>query len=166
MKLLIVDDEADLLSLLKYVLSPYYEQIFLANNGKKAIEVHSIENVDLIISDISMPEMDGLELLQTLRMNKNLVPFIIMTGYGDMDMVIKDLRLGAFDFINKPFEVEIIIKRVTEALNLKKCMNVAELEANKEFENNINNGLVENKVDFLSILKNIHLMKILKNNIK
>ena len=106
-KILVVDDEADLEVLIKQkfrkkIRDQQYEFVF-ASNGKHALaqlEQHS--DVDIVLSDINMPEMDGLTLLSKLAENHTLLKSIIISAYGDMDNIRTAMNRGAFDFITKP----------------------------------------------------------------
>ncbi len=110
-KILVVDDEADLETLIKQkfrrkIRENQYEFIF-AHNGVNALEQVSLhEDLDIILTDINMPEMDGLTLLSKLNEQNSLLKTVIVSAYGDMDNIRTAMNRGAFDFITKPINFE------------------------------------------------------------
>ena len=110
-KILVVDDESDLEVLIKQkfrkqIRNNEYEFLF-ACNGKEALEkLHEQPEVDLVLSDINMPEMDGLTLLSELHELNPLLKAIIVSAYGDMDNIRTAMNRGAFDFVTKPINFE------------------------------------------------------------
>lgn len=106
-KILVVDDEADLEVLIKQkfrkkIREQQYEFVF-ASNGKHALDqLETHEDIDIVLSDINMPEMDGLTLLSKLTENHSLLKSIIISAYGDMENIRTAMNRGAFDFITKP----------------------------------------------------------------
>jgi len=110
-KILVVDDEADLEVLIKQkfrqkIREQKYEFVF-AINGKVALEQLALHpDMDIVLSDINMPEMDGLTLLSRLNDQNNLLKSVIVSAYGDMENIRAAMNLGAFDFITKPINFE------------------------------------------------------------
>ncbi|HUR67315.1 MAG TPA: adenylate/guanylate cyclase domain-containing protein [Chitinophagaceae bacterium] len=110
-KILVVDDEADLEALIKQkfrqkIRENQYEFVF-AINGVKALEqLEQHQDVDVVLSDINMPEMDGLTLLTKLNEQNNLLKSVIVSAYGDMENIRTAMNRGAFDFITKPVNFE------------------------------------------------------------
>src|SRR5262245_46659247 len=110
-KILVVDDEADLEVLIKQkfrqkIRERQYEFLF-AINGVKALEqLEQHNDVDIVLSDINMPEMDGLTLLSKLNEKNSLLKAVIVSAYGDMENIRLAMNRGAFDFITKPVNFE------------------------------------------------------------
>ena len=110
-KILVVDDEADLETLIKQkfrkqIRGGEYE-FFFAENGRVALEKLVQEpGVDIVLSDINMPEMDGLTLLSELQELSPLIKSVIVSAYGDMENIRTAMNRGAFDFITKPINFE------------------------------------------------------------
>ncbi len=110
-KILVVDDEVDLETLIKQkfrrkIREQQYEFVF-ANNGISALEqVSANDDLDIILTDINMPEMDGLTLLSKLNEQNSLLKTVIVSAYGDMDNIRTAMNRGAFDFITKPINFE------------------------------------------------------------
>jgi two-component system, NtrC family, response regulator AtoC len=107
--LLIDDEEVTLRSLGQRVLERMGYQVLYADNGEKGLQVFAEEEIDIVISDIKMPGMDGIELLRRLKGQPQDVEVILITGHGDMDMAVEALKAGAFDMLTKPIEVQEII---------------------------------------------------------
>jgi len=116
-KLLIVDDEPDMLQLLKRSLEPDLQcRVATAASGEAALHQLSLQSFDLVLADIKMPGMDGLELLGVIRRTYPALTVIMMTAYGQIDLAVEAMRAGAYDFITKPFEHEALILRLEKAL--------------------------------------------------
>jgi DNA-binding NtrC family response regulator len=121
-RLLIVDDEADIREVLRESLASHVDLIFEASNGLEALERLKTNSVHAILSDVNMPKMTGLELLKTLRARGDETPFIVLTGFGEKKMVVEALRLGAFDFLDKPWKETDIIDVVERAIAAGKTL--------------------------------------------
>ncbi|GGA46067.1 sporulation initiation phosphotransferase F [Kroppenstedtia guangzhouensis] len=104
-KVLVVDDQYGIRILLTEVFSREGMNIFQAANGKLALELIRKENPDLILLDMKMPGMDGLELLRQLKKEQMDVIVIMMTAYGELDMVEEATKLGARAHFTKPFDI-------------------------------------------------------------
>ncbi len=115
-KILVVDDQYGIRLLLKEVFSKENLTIFQASNGKQALEIIRTEKPDLILLDMKMPGMDGLELLRRLRKIDSSVKVIMMTAYGELDMVDEASRLGALTHFTKPFDIEELRSEVMRQL--------------------------------------------------
>jgi len=114
---LAVDDREDNLNFLdEYVLQPNGYQLVKANNGVQALEIIQGQKVDLVISDLVMPQMGGLELLETLREKGLEIPVILMTFHGSEGTAVRAFRLGARDYIIKPFAIDEMLDAIDRAL--------------------------------------------------
>ena len=114
-RVLVVDDEAKMQRVLEIMLKRMGHEVSCASNGIDALKLLQAQPVDLVISDLRMPGMTGIELMQALRELGNEVPVIIMTAYGTIDSAIEAIKLGASDYILRPFEIdalEIIVSRI------------------------------------------------------
>ena len=175
-KILVVDDETDLEVLIKQkfrkkIRAQEYEFLF-AINGKDALE-KVVENpeVDIVLSDINMPEMDGLTLLSKLHESSPLIKSVIVSAYGDMDNIRTAMNRGAFDFITKPINFEDLTitmeKTLEHAKHIKETLkaiqennilkmyvdeNVLNFMSNREFESTMmSNETIEGTVMFIDI---------------
>lgn len=115
--IVIVDDEPDLLDLLKLILTEKTNhQILTTTDPHQAIEWCKSYQADLLISDLRMPEMEGIELLKTIKQQDPNLPLILITAYGTIESAVEAMRHKAFDYITKPFKKEQILMAVDKAL--------------------------------------------------
>ncbi len=115
--ILIVDDEPDMLVLLKRSLEPDLDCVVkTAPSGEAALQMLSKAPVDLVLADIKMARMDGLELLGLIRQNHPETTVMMMTAYGSIDIAVSAMKQGAYDFITKPFDHDALILRLEKAL--------------------------------------------------
>ena len=113
MKILICEDEEIMLTALEFRLRRQGFQVILAQDGRQALEKVQSENPDLIVADIMMPYVNGLELIQHVRTElNNDVPIIVMSAIEQDDVVLEAFKLGAKDFIAKPFKPDELILRI------------------------------------------------------
>ena len=126
--ILIVDDEQIIRNVLKRKLEQTTSfKVFTADDGIPALEIFNQENIDLVISDLLMTEMNGIELLRNLKQISPQVPVIIITGYGTLDDAIEAIHLGAEDFIKKPFDINEVIETIEKTFR-KKAEEADQLE--------------------------------------
>jgi len=119
-QILIVDDEESLCSIIAQRLAKENYFCVTAHHGKEALRHLYGNNFSLIISDIKMPEMDGMEFLRNVKALDSSMMVIVMTGYAEIDLAVQALRLGAYDFIIKPFDLELMVLSVKKALEKRK----------------------------------------------
>jgi len=115
-KVLVIDDELDLLSLLMGVLTDEGYQAFSAANGADGVRLNELENPDLIILDLRMPEMDGIETLRQIRKKDNKVKVVILTGYGSPDTIRDAADLNVSEYLSKPFDNEQLLRVISETI--------------------------------------------------
>ncbi|WP_319469713.1 response regulator [uncultured Pseudodesulfovibrio sp.] len=122
-KILVIDDERPTLKMFTLLLSAYGYEILTAENGRDGLELFKKERPGLILTDIKMPLMDGIEVLKEIKQLSPNAEVIVITGHGDMDLAIQALNLDATDFINKPLQREALehaLERATERLAIAK----------------------------------------------
>jgi anti-anti-sigma factor len=120
-KILIIDDEKPTLTMFDLTLSAFGYTVITAEDGQAGIESFVRERPPLVITDIKMPGMDGIEVLRRIKEIDPKTEVIIVTGHGDMDLAIEALNLDATDFINKPIQrrsLEQALKRAKERIEL------------------------------------------------
>jgi len=115
--IVIVDDEPDLLDLLKLILTEKTNhKILTTTDPHQAIEWCKTYNADVLISDLRMPEMEGIELLKIIKQMDPNLPLILITAFGSIESAVEAMRHKAFDYITKPFRKEQILMTVDKAL--------------------------------------------------
>jgi two-component system nitrogen regulation response regulator NtrX len=109
MKVLIIDDERAIRRALKEILEYENCQVLEAENGKEGLEIIQTNSLDVIFCDIKMPLVDGMELLQQVQNEGNEVPIIMISGHGTLETAVQAIKIGAFDFIEKPLDLNRIL---------------------------------------------------------
>jgi DNA-binding response OmpR family regulator len=152
-KILIVDDNPSVLKLLNISLSKAGYEVVEAENGEEAFAAANKELPDLIISDIMMPQMDGLELCWMIRENSKVpvVPFIFLTSFDDPETEVKGFRAGADKYLNKPIERKDLLDRVGELLNRKSKLN--DISNKKGFAGDLKDLSIVELVQMLNLNK-------------
>lgn len=113
---LIVEDDNDLREALTDTLTIAGYSPKTAINGEDALEVLQNESIDMVISDVQMARMDGINLLKRIKTNQTDMPIILMTAFGSIQQAVDAMRLGAVDYLVKPFEPEVLISKVSQFL--------------------------------------------------
>jgi two-component system KDP operon response regulator KdpE len=114
-KVLVIDDEPPIRKLLRMGLSTQGYEILEASNGKRSLELLA-QNPDLVILDLGLPDMDGLELLRIIRARNESVPIVVLSSRGDEAGKVQALDLGADDYVTKPFGMDELLARMRAAL--------------------------------------------------
>ena len=119
-RILIVDDEQKMRRILQIILGKQRYDIDLAKDGIEALDFFQRQQYDLVITDLKMPRMDGMELIGFIRREKPDVPVIVITAHGSVESAVKAMKSGAYDYITKPFENEEIRIVVSKAVTYSK----------------------------------------------
>ncbi len=114
---LVVDDTPMILHVFKRILREERYAVLTANNGNEALELVRQKSVELVILDLKLPDMSGIEILRRIKRLRDNVEVIVITGYGTMKTVRAAMRLGAYDYITKPFDDNYIKALVENALS-------------------------------------------------
>lgn len=120
--ILIIDDEEAQRNILKGYLEKKDYKIFAASSGTEGIEIIGKNLIDIVLSDYKMPDKTGLDVLETVKEINPEISFVILTAYGTIENAVKAMRLGAFDYISKPVdldELDLLLERIIENKNLK-----------------------------------------------
>ncbi len=133
--ILVVDDEAKMRRLLEIMLTQLDYVVYQASDGQEALDFLKGQFVDLVITDLRMPNVDGIELLRQLREQNNDVSVIVVTAYGTVETAVDTMKYGACDYIVRPFELEAVEAAVQRALKLSKVQR-----ENKYLRQEINHG--------------------------
>lgn len=123
-KILIIEDEAAIRRVLVKILSEENDtyQLKEAEDGLQGIELIKKEDFDLVLCDIKMPKMDGVEVLEAAKKIKPEIPMVMISGHGDLDTAVNTMRLGAFDYISKPPDLNRLLNTVRIALDRKELV--------------------------------------------
>lgn len=117
-RILAVDDEPHMRRLLEISLRQAGYQPIVAENGREALDILRKDNVDLVVSDLHMPVMDGLKLLEAMRKENINIPLIIVTAQGEVASAVQAMKLGASDYILRPFDLDTLEIAITRALSI------------------------------------------------
>src|SRR5271154_1965013 len=120
MRILIVDDEEVLRDVLEAVLRREGFQVVLASSGEEALSKLDGEEIDLVILDIMLPGISGIDTLRSIRVSNPHLPVIIITAYSSIDGAIQAMKHGAFHYIPKPFKNEEVVLTVNKALEQRR----------------------------------------------
>ena len=123
-KILIIEDEAPIRRVLNKILSEESDTYLVqeAEDGLKGVEMVKNEDFDLILCDIKMPKMDGVEVLEAIKKIKPEIPMVMISGHGDLETAVNTMRLGAFDYISKPPDLNRLLNTVRNALDKKQLV--------------------------------------------
>jgi len=136
-KILIVEDEATIRRVLSKILLEENQnyQIEEASDGLQALEKIKKDDFDLILCDIKMPKLDGIELLEAVKKYNPEISIIMISGHGDLDTAVHSMRLGAFDYISKPPDLNRLLTAVRNALDKKQLLVENKILKNKVSKN-------------------------------
>ncbi|MGD1017858.1 MAG: sigma-54 dependent transcriptional regulator [Verrucomicrobiia bacterium] len=127
-KIIIVDDDPAMVAVLSEVLREHRHEVIPASSPERALQLTRDESPDLVLADVEMPEGKplGLKLLQQVKEHNRSIPVVMITGQGTKERAVQALRAGAQDFIEKPFQIDELVKRVDNALVQQKAVHALE----------------------------------------
>lgn len=145
LKILIVDDEVNLLKTLSDILSKNGYYVSVARNARTALRVLEKNGFDIALLDIRMPEMDGVELLERIKEKHAGIEVVIMTAYGTIETAIKSIKLGAYAYMLKPLDIDEMLMNIQKIVKLKSLTEEArflqwQLEEKHGYKNIIGNS--------------------------
>ena len=153
---LVVDDEKNYPLILGAVLEEEGFEVLTANSGMEALEIQKTSDVDLVLTDMKMPSMDGLELLEKIKARDPDCPVIMMTAYGSVDKAVEAMEKGAYSYILKPFDNEKLVVYVNKAISMYSVVK----------ENRRLRNAVESQYSFGNIIGKSKVMLDVYENIK
>jgi DNA-binding NtrC family response regulator len=121
-RVLLVDDEKDFLETLVKRLRKRKLDAFGASGGLEAIRIVSDDPVDVVVLDVKMPDMNGIETLKQIKKVRPSAEVIMLTGHADMEVAIQGMELGAFDYLMKPADIDELLYKIQDAYKKKACM--------------------------------------------
>lgn len=155
-KVLVVDDEQSIVTLLKYNIEQAGYQVIVAYDGVQALEKVNEEKPDLVVLDVMLPEKDGIEVCKTIRSDKNQVPILMLTAKDDEFDRVLGLELGADDYMTKPFSPREVVARVKAILR-----RVGQVEnKNLDYDEDIILGAIRIRPDFFEVYRNDELLEL------
>jgi putative two-component system response regulator len=138
----VVDDDRYVLESVTTLLREFGFTVIAFDNGQEAIKRFASEPVDLVLTDINMPGMTGIELLEKIRYLDRETPVLLMTAYADLDTAVKAIQKGAFDFIIKPYRPPYLLHAVEKGINFKRLTNI-EKNYKRELEHTVERRTAE-----------------------
>jgi two-component system NtrC family response regulator len=151
--ILIVDDEKNYPPILSAVLKEEGFETFTANSGKEALEVLENSDIDLVLTDMKMPVMDGIELLEKVKIKDPKLPVIMMTAHGTVEKAVEAMQKGAYNYILKPFDNERLVIYVDKALEMYRMVK----------ENRVLRSAMESRFGFGNIIgKSAEMQEVFK----
>lgn len=157
--ILIVDDEVDLLHGLQRTIAMEINcEVFVAKNSFDAIKLLKDRDVDVVLSDVCMPEMDGISFLNTIKEYDPLITVIMMTAYGTIEMAVTAIKHGAYDFIRKPLEEERLIHLLRKGLERNRLMRENNRLTAKICEKSPFENMVGKSAPMLNVFQTIKML--------
>jgi len=130
-KILVIDDERAIRNTLKDVLEYEKHEVDLAEDGPSALELFSENTYDIVLCDIKMQKMDGIEVLQKIMDISTITPVIMISGHGNIDTAVEAIKKGAFDFLEKPVDLNRLLITIRNALDKSTLINQTQVLKNK-----------------------------------
>ena len=118
-KILVIDDQKSIRNTLKEILEYEGNEVALAETGPEGIELFTNEKFDVVLCDIKMPDMDGIEVLQNLMLINSEIPVVMISGHGNVDTAVDAIKKGAYDFIEKPLDLNRLLVTIRNAMERK-----------------------------------------------
>lgn len=115
-KILVVDDEQDVRETLESVLAKLEYEPIVAASGKEALDLMKKNKIDIILSDLYMPEMDGIELLKRVKTENRNIVFLMITAHPTIETAVDAIKKGAYDYLTKPFHIDEVKMKLNRAL--------------------------------------------------
>jgi len=128
-KILVVDDESVVTSSCRRILTADGDQVETAESGREGLKRALCEHFDVVMTDLKMPDLDGMDLVRTLRSERPDVPVVVITGYGSVPSAVEAIKLGVTDYIEKPFTPREITRAINRAVTSPESPRAAKIEA-------------------------------------
>jgi DNA-binding NtrC family response regulator len=130
-KILVIDDEKSIRNTLKEVLEYEHHQVDLAEDGPSGIELFSANSYDIVLCDIKMAKMDGIEVLQKINDSSPDIPVIMISGHGNIDTAVEAIKKGAYDFLEKPLDLNRLLITLRNAVDKSRLVTQTQVLKNK-----------------------------------
>ncbi len=119
---LIIDDEERFLKTTRALLEKEGYQVQTAAEGRQGLDILKAKRIDVVVLDVKMPGMDGIEVLRRIKSDHPLVEVLMLTGHATMESAIDGLKLGAFDYLTKPCDIPVLKKKIMDAYDKRAAM--------------------------------------------
>lgn len=160
--LLLAEDDKNLRDSFTRILLLYVDKVYAASDGEEALHLYHLHHPDIVITDVKMPKINGLELIKEIRKNDQNIPIIVTSAYTDKDFLLESIKLSLVDYVVKPIKDGILMKLLEESADilLNKGQTLIKIDAthyydyeNKTFlQDNISITLTQKEVEFIEIL--------------
>ena len=165
LKVLFVEDEVNISKLLKDALSDYFFSFTVASNGEEGLEKFKKVNPDIVITDIMMPKLDGLEMTKKIKEFDEDTPIIVLSAFSDKDKLLKAIDIGITKYFIKPFDPEEVLEYLTFLAKKLNKHRIICLNEHYSFDNNTNN-LFEDEILLNITKREKQFVSLLLKNIK
>lgn len=146
LKILFVEDEVNISKLLKDALSDYFYSFTVASNGEEGLDKFKKVKPDIVITDIMMPKLDGLEMTKQIKEINEDTPIIVLSAFSDKDKLLKAIDIGITKYFIKPFDPEEVLEYLIYLANRLNKHRVVYLNMHFTFDNNTNNLFEDDKI--------------------
>jgi DNA-binding NtrC family response regulator len=130
-KILVIDDEKSIRNTLKEVLEYENHQVDLAEDGPTGLDLFAANSYDVVLCDIKMPKMDGIEVLFKINENSADIPVIMISGHGNIDTAVEAIKKGAYDFLEKPLDLNRLLITIRNAMDKSRLVTQTQVLKNK-----------------------------------
>ena len=120
--ILIVEDKESMAEMLRETLEAEGYRVVSATDGAEGITLLKEESIDLVLTDLKLPKKDGMEVLKATKEENQLIPVIVMTAFGSIEIAVNAMKGGAFDFITKPFDTDHLLMLIKRALENQRLL--------------------------------------------
>ncbi len=155
-KIMVIDDEPEICNILKEFLEGLGYQVITAQNGAEGLRLISQNIIDVLILDLNMPGMHGLEVLKKIKTSYPDISVIILTGFPSIDSAVESMKLGAYDYLVKPIDfkrLEVLLEKVFEQIFMKKRLEILEKKVKGEY---LFEGMIGQSIGMLNVF---HMIK-------
>jgi len=126
-KVLVVDDDPEILNMIAEALPQAGCEVLVAHDGREALELFRVERPPLVVADLKMPKLDGVALMKAIKDTSPRTEILIVTAHADLASAIEAIRQGAFDYVQKPFDFNVLLGRVSQALERHRLVSEKEV---------------------------------------
>ncbi len=159
--LLYVEDDLDILHDITFLLKNYFNEIFTAVDGEEALEKYRANRPSIILLDINIPKISGIDVAKKIRENDEITPILFLTAYSDSQNLINAINLGSSSYIVKPFDIDELKKAITKTLTKRAISNqiklafdfIWDIESNSIIYDNKELALTKKEIQLLNILE-------------